>query len=299
MKRIRAWHVSIFTAGCALALGSACGTGNANPGTGGTGGSTTTGSTSSSTGSNPTTTGSTSNGNSSSSSGFPAQTGVCKGAGTLRPHEHAARRIHRRLRGGDDLAGLVVVQRRLAGMLTSSQIMQVAGGAAGTAHAGHYAGTGAKTSTMRLRRRHGLQHGDRSQHWASTASTSLPSPASRSGRRRRRPQSISLNFVLPSTNMASENDAGMQTGGDCTMTATTTRGSPSRSRRTGRNTRPRSPGRGGSATVEKRHPGARVAQPRLELGLHARRDRLLRGHPADGPRRQLLDRQHLRRRLKE
>jgi hypothetical protein len=96
--------------------------------------------------------------------------------------------------------------------------MQVAGGAAGTAHAGHYAGTGAKTTTMggygvgtvyntAIDPGHGIYCVEISAFtgvafWAKAATAG---------------STITLNFVLPNTNMASMNDAGMPTGGDCTM----------------------------------------------------------------------------------
>jgi len=101
------------------------------------------------------------------------------------------------------------------------QITQVLGGAVGTAHSGHYAGSGALTPTgtpsgygvgtvynTAIDPGAGIYCVDISaftgvSFWAKAATTG---------------KTISLNFVLPTTNMASENDAGMQTGGDCTGT---------------------------------------------------------------------------------
>jgi hypothetical protein len=216
MKRIRAWYVSIFTAGYALALAPACGTGNANPGTGGAGGSTTTGSTSTSTGTNPTTTGSTSNGNSSSSGGFPAQTGVCKGAGTRVLTNTMADAFI------DDFEEAVISPgwssfSDVPSMLNVAQIMQVTGGAAGTNHSGQYMGSGATTSTMNgygvgtvyntaIDPGAGIYCVDISAF----TGVSFWAKAGTAG------SMISLNFVLPNTNMATQTDAGMQTGGDCT-----------------------------------------------------------------------------------
>jgi hypothetical protein len=96
--------------------------------------------------------------------------------------------------------------------------MQVSGGAVGTAHSGHYAGTGATTTAMggygvgavynvAIDPGNGLYCVDISaftgvSFWAKAATAG---------------SQVSLNFVLPQTNMATQNDAGIQTGGDCTM----------------------------------------------------------------------------------
>jgi hypothetical protein len=95
-------------------------------------------------------------------------------------------------------------------------ITQAAGGAVGTAHSGHYAGTGAKTAMMggfgvgvvyntAIDPSAGIYCVDISaftgvSFWAKAGGAS---------------NTISLNFVLPQTNMVSTNDAGAQTGGDC------------------------------------------------------------------------------------
>jgi hypothetical protein len=96
------------------------------------------------------------------------------------------------------------------------QITQVSGGAVGTLHAGHYAGTGAKVATAggfgvgtvyntAINPSAGLYCVEISaftgvSFWAKAATAG---------------STISLNFVLPQTNMATTNDAGVQTGGDC------------------------------------------------------------------------------------
>jgi hypothetical protein len=94
--------------------------------------------------------------------------------------------------------------------------MQVLGGAVGTAHSGHYAGTGAKTPAMggygvgtvynvAIDPGNGLYCVEISaftgvSFWAKAATAG---------------SLVALNFVLPQTNAASQNDAGVQTGGDC------------------------------------------------------------------------------------
>lgn len=95
-------------------------------------------------------------------------------------------------------------------------ITQVTGGAVGTAHAGNYAGTGAKTAMM-------MGYGVGTVYntaidpaagiycvgIAAFTGVSFWAKAKTAG------STISLNFVVPKTNMASQNDGGMQTGGDC------------------------------------------------------------------------------------
>ena len=97
------------------------------------------------------------------------------------------------------------------------QMMQVAGGAVNTLHSGEYAGNGAITAAMNgfgvgtvvntaIDPIHGIYCIDITaftgvSFWAKAANTTN--------------STITLNYVLPTTNMASENDAGMQTGGDC------------------------------------------------------------------------------------
>jgi hypothetical protein len=98
----------------------------------------------------------------------------------------------------------------------SFMIMQVAGGAVGTAHSGHYAGTGAKLATAggfgvgtvyntAIDPGAGIYCIDISvftgvSFWAKAGTNGAM---------------ISLNYVLPQTNMATMNDAGINTGGDC------------------------------------------------------------------------------------
>jgi hypothetical protein len=98
------------------------------------------------------------------------------------------------------------------------QIMQVAGGAVGTAHSGHYAGTGARTISMG-----GVGVGivyntaiDPSAHTycidiSAFDGVSFWAKAAKAG------STISLNFVLPQTNMVSMDGMGRPQGGDCTM----------------------------------------------------------------------------------
>jgi hypothetical protein len=97
------------------------------------------------------------------------------------------------------------------------QIMAVAGGAVGTAHAGHYAGTGAITTAMG-----GFGVGavyntaiDPASHIycidiSAFDGVSFWAKAATAG------SVISLNFVLPQTNMASTDAMGRPNGGDCT-----------------------------------------------------------------------------------
>jgi hypothetical protein len=97
------------------------------------------------------------------------------------------------------------------------KILQVPGGAASTAHAGHYAGMGAKTPMMMgfgvgtvyntaIDPGAGIYCVDVSaftgvSFWAKAGTAN---------------SQVSLNFVLPQTNMAMTNDAGVMVGGDCT-----------------------------------------------------------------------------------
>jgi hypothetical protein len=96
------------------------------------------------------------------------------------------------------------------------QIQQVTGGAAGTAHAGHYAGTGATTTAQggfgvgtlyntAIDVTAGIYCIDVSaftgvSFWAKAATTG---------------STVSLNFVVPQANMYAANDAGVPTQGDC------------------------------------------------------------------------------------
>jgi hypothetical protein len=96
------------------------------------------------------------------------------------------------------------------------QIQQVAGGAAGTAHSGHYAGMGAKTPAMMgfgvgtvyntaIDPTAGIYCIDISAF----TGVSFWAKAGKAG------STIALNFVLPQTNMAMTSDAGVMLGGDC------------------------------------------------------------------------------------
>jgi hypothetical protein len=95
-------------------------------------------------------------------------------------------------------------------------LTQVTGGAAGTAHAGHYAGTGAITTAAggfgvgtvyntAIDPSAGIYCID----IAVFTGVSFWAKAANAG------STIALNFVLPQTNMATANDAGVATGGDC------------------------------------------------------------------------------------
>jgi hypothetical protein len=98
----------------------------------------------------------------------------------------------------------------------SFHITSVAGGAAGTSRAGHYAGTGAKT-TATGGFGVGLVYNDAINPQTGTycidvavfTGVSFWAKAANAG------SIVSLNFVLPQTNMATTNDAGVPTGGDC------------------------------------------------------------------------------------
>ncbi len=100
--------------------------------------------------------------------------------------------------------------------INAFQITQVAGGAVSTAHAGHYAGTGAKTA-MNGGFGVGTVYNTAIDPSAmiycvdvsAFTGVSFWAKAGTAG------STISLNFVLPQTNMATMNDAGVATGGDC------------------------------------------------------------------------------------
>jgi hypothetical protein len=210
MKRIRALHVSLYAG---LALASACSSGNANPnGTGGAGGGATTSSNSGSSTTNSSTSTSTTG---SSSSGTIPTTGVCAGSGTRVLTTAMADAFI------DDFEEAMISPgwssfNDVSPVANSFLITQAAGGALSTAHSGHYAGTGAKTAAMSgfgvgtvynaaIDPGAGIYCVDVSaftgvSFWAKAATAG---------------STISLNYVLPSTNMASETDAGVQTGGDC------------------------------------------------------------------------------------
>jgi hypothetical protein len=159
----------------------------------------------------------------SGSSGYPAQTGVCAGAGT-RPLTNTP--LDAFIDDFEESTGLSKGWSAFNDVMptqNSFMLALVTPGAVGTAHAGHYAGTGAKTSTMG-----GFGVGliyntaidptagiyciditafDGVSFWAKAATAG---------------STISLNFVLPSTNAVSMNSMGMQSGGDCVPNATNT-----------------------------------------------------------------------------
>ncbi len=105
------------------------------------------------------------------------------------------------------------------------KIMQVAGGALSTAHSGHYTGTGAITPSSMPTPGFGVgtvynaaidpANGiycvditafDGVSFWAKAGPTAMTATPS-----------ISLNFILPTTNMTSMDGQGKMNGGDCTM----------------------------------------------------------------------------------
>jgi hypothetical protein len=216
MKRIHALQVSIYTAGCVVALASACSSGTANPNGTGAGGSTTTPSGSSSSGStNSGTTGTGGTATGSTSTSTVPSTGVCANAGTrVLMNTQADAFI-------DDFEGAAISPgwssfNDVMPTPNSFQIMQVTPGAASTAHSGHYAGTGALTSAkggfgVGTVYNTAIDPGAGIYCVGISAFTGVSfwAKAATAG------STISLNFVLPTTNMASQNDAGVQTGGDC------------------------------------------------------------------------------------
>jgi hypothetical protein len=96
------------------------------------------------------------------------------------------------------------------------KMLQAAGGAASTAHAGQYAGTGAKTTAMGGFGV-GIVYNTAIDPTAGIycvevdafTGVSFWAKAAKAG------STISLNFVLPQTNQASTTDAGVANGGDC------------------------------------------------------------------------------------
>ncbi len=100
--------------------------------------------------------------------------------------------------------------------MNAFQIVQVAGGAASTAQAGHYAGTGAITTAMGgfgvgtvYNAAINVNAGVYCIDIAVFTGVSFWAKAATAG------STISLNYVLPQTNMATTNDAGVPSGGDC------------------------------------------------------------------------------------
>ncbi len=162
------------------------------------------------------TTGTSASTTSSSSSGAPV-TGVCAGTGT---RYLTSSQPDAFIEDFEESTGIALGWSSfndVSPTVNAFQIMQVAGGAVNTMHSGHYAGTGAKTAPMggfgvgviynnAIDPALGVYCIDISaftgvSFWAKAATAG---------------SLISLNFVLPATNMASMNDAGVMTGGDCT-----------------------------------------------------------------------------------
>jgi hypothetical protein len=166
-----------------------------------------------------TTTGS---GSGAASSGYPAQTGVCAGAGTRVLTNTPAYAFVDDFEETTGISPGWSAFNDVTPTENSFMLMLEMPGAVGTAHAGHYAGTGAKTATMggfgvgliynvAIDPTAGVYCIDISafdgvSFWAKAATAA---------------STVSLNFVLPSTNAVSTvGDAGVQNGGDCVPNAT-------------------------------------------------------------------------------
>jgi hypothetical protein len=100
--------------------------------------------------------------------------------------------------------------------INAFQLMQVDGGAVSTLHSGHYAGTGAETTLMGgfgvglvFNNAIDPTEGVYCIEISAFTGVSFWARAGKAG------SVISLNFVLPQTNMSTMNDAGLSTGGDC------------------------------------------------------------------------------------
>ena len=204
-----------------LALSGACSTGSSPAGApdgGGSDSGSSSGGSGSSSGGSGSSSGSSGGGSpdsSGSSSGGPPTTGVCANNGTrILTNSQADAFV-------DDFEESMISPgwssfNDVSPVENSFLITQVLGGAAGTAHSGHYAGTGAKTAMMggfgvgvvyntAIDPSAGLYCIDISvftgvSFWAKAATSG---------------STISLNFVLPQTNMVSQTDAGVMNGGDC------------------------------------------------------------------------------------
>jgi hypothetical protein len=161
-------------------------------------------------------------GSASSGSSFPTQTGVCAGAGT-----RVLTSADTFIDDFEEATGISPGWSSFndipadAGGENIFKIMQVAGGAVGTAHSGHYAGTGAITTmnggfgvgtiyNAAIDPNAGTYCVDISafdgiSFWAKSATAG---------------STVSVNFVLPSTNAVSMDSMGRQNGGDCVPNAT-------------------------------------------------------------------------------
>jgi hypothetical protein len=157
----------------------------------------------------------------SASSGYPAQTGVCAGAGT-RVLTNAP--LDAFVDDFEETAGISAGWSAFNDVMptqNSFMLMLATPGAVGTAHSGHYAGMGAKTATTggfgvgliyntAIAPAAGVYCIDISafdgvSFWAKAATAGT---------------TISVNFVLPSTNATSMDSMGRPNGGDCVPNAT-------------------------------------------------------------------------------
>ena len=146
-------------------------------------------------------------------------TGVCAGTGTLPLTNTQADAFIDDFEEASGISPGWSSFNDVSPTINAFQIAQVAGGAVSTAHAGHYAGTGAKQPPTpgALRRRAPSTTLRSAANRASFASTfpsftgvSFWAKAATGG------STIALNFVVPQANEPVLNDAGVQVGGgDC------------------------------------------------------------------------------------
>jgi hypothetical protein len=157
----------------------------------------------------------------SASSGYPAQTGVCAGAGTRVLTNTPSDAFVDDFEEATGLSAGWSAFNDVTPTENSFMLVLATPGAVGTAHSGHYAGVGAKTSTMggfgvgliyntAIDPAAGVYCIDISafdgvSFWAKSATAG---------------STISLNFVLPSTNATSMDSMGRPNGGDCVPNAT-------------------------------------------------------------------------------
>jgi hypothetical protein len=204
------WSVACSTGSTPVATSDDGGGGGSSGG-----GASSSGGTGSSGGSSGSSSGGTSSSGSSSGSMIPV-TGVCANTGTrVLMNDQSDAFI-------DDFEEATISPgwssfNDVSPVENSYLITQVLGGAAGTAHAGHYAGMGAKTAMQggfgvgtvyntAIDPSAGIYCVDIAaftgvSFWAKAGNATNTT--------------VSLNFVLPQTNMATSNDAGIATGGDC------------------------------------------------------------------------------------
>jgi hypothetical protein len=157
----------------------------------------------------------------SASSGYPTQTGVCAGAGTRVLMNTPSDAFVDDFEEATGLSPGWSAFNDVMPTENSFMLVITTPGAIGTAHGGHYAGVGAKTSTMggfgvgliyntAIDPAAGIYCIDISafdgvSFWAKAATAA---------------STISLNFVLPSTNATSMDSMGRPNGGDCVPNAT-------------------------------------------------------------------------------